>query len=248
MHSHIFYTAGCTKALYDAAAILQEKGCHFATQPETTVTHLLLDVPSFNPDGTLKSGAQVKDILKQLNSGVTLIGGNLLGPSLDGYRIIDLLQNPDYTAENADITAHCAVKIAMQKLPITLKHCHILVIGWGRIGKCLASLLRSMGAYVTVAARKSADRAMLSALGYDTVNTASIGYELLRYRVIFNTVPEKILSKETVQYCGKDCLKIDLASVPGIDAEDVIWARGLPNKDAPETSGSLIAKTILRLI
>ena len=40
---------------------------------------------------------------------------------------------------------------------------------------------------------------------------------------------------------------IDLASKLGIEAEDVIWARGLPGKDAPETSGDLIARTVIRL-
>ena len=47
---------------------------------------------------------------------------------------------------------------------------------------------------------------------------------------------------------GKTAIKIDLASCPGMDAPDVIWARGLPGKDAPETSGELIARTILRLL
>ncbi len=248
MHRHIFYTAGCTQALSHAAAQLRYKGCDFAEQPDSTVTHLLLDVPSFNSDGALKNGSKIQDILEKLSSNVTVIGGNLQPFTPENCSTIDLLQDPDYTAENAEITAHCAVKIAMQKLPVTLQHCHVLVIGWGRIGKCLARLLRDMGAYVTVAARKAADRAMLSALDYDTANTSAMGYELLRYRVIFNTVPEMVLPKDIVQYCSNDCLKIDLASVQGIDSDDVIWARGLPNKEVPETSGALIAKTVLRLI
>jgi hypothetical protein len=48
--------------------------------------------------------------------------------------------------------------------------------------------------------------------------------------------------------CKEDCLKIDLASHRGIEGEDVIWARGLPGKDAPESSGKLIVKTAIRLI
>jgi hypothetical protein len=44
-----------------------------------------------------------------------------------------------------------------------------------------------------------------------------------------------------------DCLKIDLASKPGIAGSDVIIARGLPGKMAPESAGHLIAKTILEL-
>ena len=42
-------------------------------------------------------------------------------------------------------------------------------------------------------------------------------------------------------------MKIDLASVKGMEGGDVIWARGLPGKDAPESSGVLIGKTVLRL-
>jgi len=33
-----------------------------------------------------------------------------------------------------------------------------------------------------------------------------------------------------------------------MEADDVIWARGLPGKEAPESSGELIARTVLRLI
>jgi hypothetical protein len=46
--------------------------------------------------------------------------------------------------------------------------------------------------------------------------------------------------------CPGKALKIDLASQPGIGGNDVIWARGLPGKNAPESSGKLIAQTVLR--
>ena len=45
-----------------------------------------------------------------------------------------------------------------------------------------------------------------------------------------------------------NAIKIDLASVPGMNGDDVIIARGLPGKEAPESSGKLIADTILRLV
>ena len=248
MNGHIFYTAGHTKALDYATAQMHHKGCIFAEQPGSTVTHLLLGVPSFEADGTLKGGGDLQDTFDKLSKEVTVIGGNLGTPALANYKTIDLLQDPIYLAENADITAHCAIKVALANLPVTLHGCHVLVVGWGRIGKCLGTLLRHMGAYVTVAARKETDRAMLLALGYDTVDPATLSYGLLRYRVIFNTVPVMLLPKEALQYCSPECLKIDLASTLGMDAEDVIWAKGLPNKDAPESSGALIARTILRLI
>lgn len=247
MNGHIYYSAGHTDALDFAVKALKRKGCIFAEQPDKSVTQLLLPVPSFEADGSLKGGEKLADILEQLPRNVTVFCGNPGNHIPPGYKTVDLLQDAFYLAENADITAHCAVRQAISHLPITLRGCQILVIGWGRIGKCLGALLKNMGAIVTVAARKEQDRAVAAALGYDVADSRFLGYELLRFRVIFNTVPQTVISKDTAQYCTPDCLKIDLASVPGIDASDVISARGLPNKDAPESSGELIARTVLRL-
>lgn len=242
MNGHIFYSAGHTDALDHAVRELRRKGCKFTSVPDSNVTDLLLSVPSLETDD------QLRDLLTLLPKDINIFGGRLQHPALTGYKTADLLCDPIYLAENANITAHCAVKLATAKLPVTLKGCHILVVGWGRIGKCLATLLKNMGAIVTVAARKKSDRAMLLALGYEAEDIADLSYSLLRYRVIFNTVPVMVLPEEAVQYCDQTCLKIDLASFPGIAGDDVIWARGLPNKDAPESSGTLIADTILRML
>lgn len=247
MYGPIFYTAGRTDAMNHAEAILRRQGCQFASKPDLSVTHLLLGVPAFETDGSLKGGGFLEDVLPSLSPQVKIYGGMLEGHISQALQTIDLLQDPFYVAENAQITAHCAVKLAMNKLPCILPGCPVLVIGWGRIGKCLAKLLRDMGARVTVAARKASDRAMLEALGYDSLSTEGLGYSLVRFRVVFNTAPELILSAEDMQTAGADCLKIDLASTPGMEGQDVIHARGLPGRFAPESSGALIAKTLLRL-
>ena len=247
MKNPVFYAAGSSPALYTAANILLRKGYDVLDSPGKNATHLLLPVPSFEKDGAVKGGRTLDNILPQLADDITVIGGNLSRPELSGYSAIDLLQDPLYLAENAAITAHCAVKLALSRLPATLQGCHVLVIGWGRIGKCLAALLKAMGANVAVAARKESDRAMLRALGYETEDPTALNYSLMRYRILFNTVPVPVISREQAQHCRPDCLKIDLASGLGIDADDVIWARGLPGKDAPETSGALIARTVIRL-
>lgn len=247
MNEHIFFTTGNSSALSCAVQVLKRKGCPVTTAPTPSVTHLLLPVPSFETDGTLKGGEAIKPILNSLPKNITVLGGNLNHPELENYRTVDFLQNPVYLAENAAITAHCALKVAMNKLPVTLQGCPVLVIGWGRIGKCLAALLKQLGARVCVAARKEADRAMLLALGYEVLDIPLPDYSLERFRVIFNTVPLMVLPESSLSFCRPECLKIDLASKPGIAGADVIWARGLPNKDAPETSGELIARTALRL-
>ena len=161
---------------------------------------------------------------------------------------MDLLQDPTYLARNAAITAYCALRLAMMELPVMLRGCRVLIIGWGRISKCLAALLWALEADVTVAARREADRAMACALGYRSETIADLDDTLNDYRLIFNTVPAPVLSEKQVEHCRQGCLRIDLASVQGIEGSHKIWARGLPGKDAPESSGALIAKTVIRLL
>ena len=136
----------------------------------------------------------------------------------------------------------------MLQLPVTLRKCKVLIIGWGRIGKCLTRLLRAMEADLTVAARKETDRATAHALGYAAIHPAMLEGKLDQFRLIINTVPQPILNSEQLSDCCDKCVKLDLASVQGLEGNDVIWARGLPGKDAPESSGALIAKTIVRLL
>lgn len=238
MDSCLIYTAGNTAALQLAAQQLKQAGCRFILTPDHDVTHLLLPVPSLDANGCIKGGGKLEDLLQQLPRNVRVIGGNL--PALD-RQTYDLLQDPEYVAENAYITAHCAVRLVMDRLPTALRGCKVLVIGWGRIGKCLAALLKGLEACVTVAARKESDRAMLRALGYGTVSTDDLPAD--NYRVILNTAPVMVLP-----HCPEKCLKIDLASQPGLGGNDVLWARGLPGKDAPEASGELIARTVLKYL
>ena len=234
------YPAGHTAALTCAKKVLACAGFLLTDDP-TQATHLLLPVPSLDGEGTVIGGAPLETLLEQLPKDITVIGGNLNHPALANYRTIDLLRDPYYVSENACITAHCAVQLAMDQLPITLQDLPVLVIGWGRIGKCLADLLRRMGADVAVAARKETDRAMLAALGYTAADTA--GLDTAPYRLIFNTAPVMLLPQ-----CSGSGLKIDLASKLGMGGLDVVWARGLPGRYAPESSGKLIARTLMRIL
>lgn len=246
MDSILVFPGGSTAACGFAADCLRRAGIALVDHPSPEVTHLLLDVPSFGPDGSLRGGGRAESLLERLPPAVIVAGGNLRHPALEGYSLLDLLTDADYLAQNAAITAHCALRVAAPLLTATFAGSPTLVIGWGRIGKCLGSLLKSLGAEVTVAARKETDRAMLRALGYQAADTARLEAILPRCRLIFNTVPEMLLPEDRLAAC-KDCVKIDLASKAGMAGTDVIWARGLPGKYAPESSGRLIAKTFLKL-
>lgn len=236
----LLYPIGCTDSCRYASANLQEAGISLIDHPSPDVTHLLLDIPS-------REIAQAKEVLRMLPNDITVIGGDLENDSLSSYKRIDLLQDPYYLAKNATITAECALRVAASHLSTTLADSPTLILGWGRIGKCLANMLSSIGCDVTVAARKEADRAMLEALGYHAVDFPQISETLQCCRLLFNTVPALPLHSSIID-TWKQGIAIDLASAPGMQGESIISARGLPGKYAPESSGRLIAKTILRFL
>ena len=234
--------------MQNAVERLRKLGVTVSDTPDDTVTHLLLPVPGFDKNGNLRTGGRLSDVLDKLPKSVTIIGGNLPGEQVEGYRVMDLLRDNRYLAENAAITADCAAAVARQKMGIVWRGCPVLILGWGRIGKCLAQLLRAMGADVTVAARKESDIAILRGLGYAAEDINKLHYGLMRYRVIFNTVPLPILTAAQTAHCRADCLLIELASNPGMEGQNIVSALGLPGKSAPESSGRLIASSVIRMI
>ena len=235
---------GSTPAIRYAKEFLQNDGIAVTDELRWDTKHLLLDVPSFR-DGRLRSGATVDTLIEALPKDIHIWGGNLDHPALQNYHTTDLLEDETFLAENAAITADCAFKIASPLLHTTLKDTEILIVGWGRIGKCLGHMLKAIGSDPIIAARNPAHRAALISLGYRSTDTAHLEPALPECRLIFNTVPSLIISQQQLELCP-DAIRVDLASKKGIDGTDVIWARGLPGIHAPESSGKLIARTIIR--
>ncbi len=239
MKKPVFITAGNSDALRYAKLWLTRWGYVPSDTPSQHATHLLLPIPSMESASTLKGGQPLADVLERLPQDITILGGNL--PSLP-YHSMDLLQDEGYLTENAAITARCAVKILQGHLATQdVKEKNILIIGWGRIGKQLAAMLKDMNANITVAIRKESD---YEALSKNRTNAVYIRHwDLTKYDVIINTAPAPLLQASDA---NPSTLLMDLASIKGIEGDRVIWARGLPNKEAPEESGILIAKTALR--
>ena len=243
-HDHIFL-AGSTQACRFAGEYLRQLGLPVTDKSDDLSGYVLLDVPCFTADGKLRSGGDPQALLSGLSPKAMICGGRLNHPALQDRRTVDFLRDEIYQCENAYITAECALDVALPYLKRTLRGCPVLIIGWGRIGKCLGQLLKAMGADVTIAARNPGHRAMIHALGCHA--EAIEGLNPSHYRLIYNTVPFPVLSREQMAHCREDCVKIELASANGMEGEDIIIARGLPGIHMPESSGELIAKTFLRL-
>lgn len=171
-----------------------------------------------------------------------------------GLRVTDYFTDEALTVQNAVPTAEGAIAAAMEHLEVTLHGAPCLVVGFGRIGKLLAHDLAALGAKVSVSARRFDDFAWIDAFGYRALHTERLAGKLGGFRAVFNTVPGMVLNDALLAELRSDCVLVELASQPGIDAEaakarklDYVKAAGLPGKAAPETAARAIRETLYRI-
>lgn len=193
--------------------------------------------------------------------GKTFIAGNIKKDFLDlakdsNTKIIDLLDREELVVLNTISTAEGAIQIAMEETTRTIHESNVLVLGFGRVGKILANMLKGIGANVFCEARKNVDLAWIKAYGYEPIRLNELENSLGKFNIIINTIPSIILEEKQLEKVNKDCLIIDLASNPGgIDRNSAkkleiktIWALSLPGKVAPLTSAEFIKDTIYNIL
>lgn len=169
--------------------------------------------------------------------------------------LYDYYEREEFAVCNAVATAEGALEIAMRNFEGTINGAKCLVTGFGRIGKSLMKILTSLGADVTVSARKPSDLAWIELMGAKAVRTDEL-YKEGPYDIIFNTVPAHILSCVLLAKIALHAVVVDLASGEGgVDkyaAERLgithIHALSLPGKAAPKTAGEIVKNTIYHIL
>ena len=175
-----------------------------------------------------------------------------------GISVTDYYGREDVQVANAHITAEGALMYAMTETERTLHGAKVAVIGYGRIGHFLSSLLLSLGADVTVLARREeslawarCEGAKTAKISKDSISSLSSGYD-----IIFNTVPYPLIGAEVIYRMKPDTLLVELASSPGgfdaaaarRSAVKIIWASSIPGKYAPVSAGNIIADAVLSVL
>lgn len=194
-------------------------------------------------------------LIKELEKGKVFFGGMMKSTTF-GIATYDYYENEELKIFNAIPTAEGALSIALNESTETLNGCKTAVLGYGRIGKILGNMLKSLDSDVTILHRSNKDDAWCSAFGISSANIRDIKSVLKEKKIIFNTVPHVLLTKDILKELRKDVIIIDLASAPGgVDYEEgkklglnIIKALSLPGKLSPVTAGKAIHKSISNII
>lgn len=219
---------------------------------------IILPIPAFidgmlhAPFGSMAISADA--LLAALPPRIPIFAGNipegiLLQCAARRIELNDLLSIEALAVKNAALTAECTLQLMLQEIPYSLMGESVLILGAGRIGKLLGLKLRTLGAQVTVSARREEDKAWCAALGLIPADTADLSHLLPSCRLLVNTIPAQVLSLPQLQLLPKDGLLFELASKPGgfLQAPKsltVIHCGGLPGKYAPRSAADAIAETI----
>lgn len=283
MKNSFYIVGGDLRSVYLAKALLKEghKVKVFALEesdlPENAkhieninefenAKYVILPLPSSDGEGFLKTAfskekIKLSEILEHLPEGSVLMGGLLpenicSNAKKRGISVFDYYYREEFAVRNAALTAEAAAATLMEMLTESISTVPVLVLGHGRIGRLLSAILKALDAKVTVAARRYSELAWIRSEGMTPLEFRLLDEEIGKFKVVFNTVPAPVLTKEKLVLMDRNALIIDLASEPcGTDfktAEELgITAKkalGLPGKFAPKTAGEILKETVLNIL
>ncbi len=154
-----------------------------------------------------------------------------------GKNAINYAQGEAFLKENAYLTAEGAICLYYNEQKETLLNKKVVILGYGRIAKYLAKMVKSQGAIPYAYARRGEVKAEIILDGIKSIELDEI--DTLKPNVIFNTIPYEVYKKET------NATKIELASISGFKFnKNVINGGGLPGKMFPKTAAEIIYKAI----
>ncbi len=171
-------------------------------------------------------------------------------------RECDYFAREELTVYNAAITAEGAVAAAINNTEQTLLGAKCLITGFGRIGKLLSHRLSTFGCDISITSRRPETHSWIESLGFRAVDVGEIERQADLYDIIFNTVPQHIITGAVLKKLKRGCVLIELASAPfGVDFEEaeeqgikVIRASGLPAKTAPRSAADIIYNTVNNIL
>lgn len=226
---------------------------------------VILPLPLTKDDKTIYSTIPIKenidDIISFIKPDQPVFGGMISKGTESKMRrknieVYDYFKREEVTVMNTVPTVQGILKTIIENIDYTIFSSNCAVFGYGRVSKITADTLASLGANVTVCARKYGDIALSQTKGYKGCFIEEFYKTANTFDIIINTVPSVVINKKILNNLRKNCLIIDVASAPfGVDFSaayelgiKAVQCPSLPGKVAPKTAGKIIADGILNII
>lgn len=201
------------------------------------------------------------ELLRAARPGALALGGMLSEEAKAiaaeaGVELVDYFAREELAIRNAIPTAEGCIGVLLAQRKRTLWGSAVLLLGFGPVGQAVGTRLAALGARVTVAARRPAQRAQAESLGMQGAELARLDRLAPAFDTVVNTIPAQVLTAPVLARLRPGSLIVDLASRPGgtdFDAaarcgHKAIHALSLPAACAPETAGEIVARTVREML
>ena len=208
-----------------------------------------------------ESRTPLAELLRAARPGALALGGKLSAQARQiaaeaGVELVDYFARKELILCNAIPTAEGCIGILMAERTRTLWNSAILLAGFGPVGQALGVRLAALGAQVTVAARRPAQRALAESFSLRAVDLARLEQAAPAFDTVVNTIPAPVLTEAVLAALRPGSLVVDLASKPGGTdfaaarrlGHRAIHALSLPTACAPETAGEALARTVCEIL
>lgn len=203
----------------------------------------------------------LSDFLNKISPEQFVLGGMFKGEAKEileknNVPYKDLGTFEHFTVYNAFLTAQGALKLLLEGTNSIITGKKVLITGFGRIGKALANLLKSLNMEVYIAARNENQLTEADCLGCKTIHINNLNAVIYLFDFIFNTVPHNIFSESDISHIRPDCTYFELASKPfGAKKEHFeekgkkyVAGGGLPGKFVAYSAAQKIGELVENLI
>ncbi len=193
------------------------------------------------------SDSELEEVFNRIDKDTAVLCGNDKRISaLFNGEIINYSNDNDFLLKNANLTAEAAVSFLHATTKNTLRDKKVFISGYGRIGKELSRILKSLGSLVFAYARR---KEVAEEMEKDGIENAPLE-KCTECDIIINTVPSVIYSKELTSRIQKDTVIVELASAPyGFECLDgVKIAAALPGKILPYGAAKVVFDTAYNII
>lgn len=211
-------------------------GCRVAIMP---VPYSAADGSLYAPFANTPIHVRATELARMRGAAHIVIGKadeHLAGAASEaGVALHEYEHDTDLMLLRAPAIAEGAIRIAIERSPLTIHNSSIGLVGFGRIGQTLARSLLALNGRVTVFARRAEARAAAFALGATALSLDDMEGALGDIDMIFNCVPALVLDDARIAFLRPGTLVVDLAAPPGgVDLAAAerrhmvsVWARGL---------------------
>lgn len=209
---------------------------------------ILLPIPS--TDGGLVRGTDIAlgELVNCTGADSAVVGYALPADFVGALKcrgafVFDLYNSEEFLTLNAALTAEAALGIILSSEPRAPRELKIGVVGYGRIGKRLVSLLMFLGASVRVYTTRESVALSLGEAGADA-ELITEGVDFSGLDLLVNTAPDSLFS--SLARGGRTPRIIELASGDNFPKGLAVERYpALPSRVYPESAGKMVAEAVV---